>query len=489
LKRGFLGLCLTLPLVAALLRWPSLDLPLDRDEGEYATLAWLWQDGHGLPYRDWLQQKPPAAIGINAVAQSLFSDGVLGLRWVSLLWTAFTVLALGLWMLRMARRQALAGPDAAAAALRAAWLAGLLAAFLLSSSRTQSIGANTEAWLILPLIAALSLAFGGAPSPARWLAAGAFVGVASLFKQPVLAGVLILPWAVRPGAGRLLGAVAWTTAGALLPWALVIALFAPQGGALALLECTWAYNQGYLLQGLDDAWRRAFGLGRWLAPELGAPAFLAVLGWRRLGPGPWRRALGAWLGLSALLLVSGRFYPHYTIGLLAPLAALAALAWTGLLGRGQRALRAGLLLLAAGGWAYSNGALWSAQDGGERSFQVFGISHFAAAPAAAGLIQRSSTPDKPIFIWGDEPQLYYLSRRVPASRFLYSYPFTGEAPPWPDGARQLRASLHSPWVGAVVLAKPLDARDPLQMEILDVFQSRFEPDHSVPPYIIGRPLP
>lgn len=487
-RSGLFRLALVLPLLAGLLRWPSLDLPLDRDEGEYATLAWLWAEGHGVPYRDWLQQKPPAAIAMNAVAQAAFRDGVAGLRWLSLVWTAATVLLLALLALAGLRRWGPPGWRSPRVLGRAGWAVGLGAALLLSSSRTQSLAANTEAWVALPLGAALGLALGGPASPARWLASGCLLGLASLFKQPALAGLLLLPWAAQPGQGRLLGAVAWTSLGAGLPWALVLAVFAAQGAAWDLLYCVWAYNQGYVLQGWDHAGPRLLGLLRWLSPEWGVPVLLAGLGWRDLGPGPLRRGLGAWLALGAAFFVSGRFYPHYSIVLLAPVALLAGLALAAPLAprlRLARGLLAGLGFL---GWLYANVGLWVAEHGGARSVHLYGIPHFAGSPAAARALASMAAPEQPVLVWGDEPQLYYLARRVPASRFLYTYPFTGEAPAWPDGEAELRAALHAPRLGAVVLAKPLDAHDPLQREVQAVFQSRFQPDHSSPPFILGRPL-
>jgi len=47
-------------------------LALDRDEGEYATLAWAWMQGLGIPYRDFLEQKPPLA---PCYAAASFSGG------------------------------------------------------------------------------------------------------------------------------------------------------------------------------------------------------------------------------------------------------------------------------------------------------------------------------------------------------------------------------------------------------------------------------
>jgi hypothetical protein len=146
-------------------------------------------------------------------------------------------------------------------------------------------------------------------------------------------------------------------------------------------------------------------------------------------------------------------------------------------------------LLAGAGWLYANGALWTERDGGKRSYHIYGLEHFAAAPAAAARLQALCPPDQPVFLWGDEAQLYYLAKRVPASRFLFSYPFTGEAPPWPGGAAELRAAFSRPDLGAAVQSKPLDARDPLQMEIQSHLEQRFEADYSVRPYVIGKPRP
>ena len=50
---------LALIILTAALHLPLLDIPLERDEGEYAYIA--WRLGHNeLPYRDWVDQKPPA---------------------------------------------------------------------------------------------------------------------------------------------------------------------------------------------------------------------------------------------------------------------------------------------------------------------------------------------------------------------------------------------------------------------------------------------
>jgi 4-amino-4-deoxy-L-arabinose transferase-like glycosyltransferase len=56
------------------LRWNTMNVPFERDEGEYAYAAWLWAEG-GLPYRDAFMQKPPMIIYTYWVGQ-LFGDAL-----------------------------------------------------------------------------------------------------------------------------------------------------------------------------------------------------------------------------------------------------------------------------------------------------------------------------------------------------------------------------------------------------------------------------
>ncbi|HXC62954.1 MAG TPA: hypothetical protein VNZ67_01285, partial [bacterium] len=145
-------------LLAALLRLPALRLLLDRDEGEFATLAWLWRAGKGTPYRDWIEQKPPLALLPHWLAQACFSaDPVLGLRWISLAWSSATVLAAFGLVLALGRAGRLGGRLRLTPSrlTLAAGLGALLAALLANQVRSQAVAANTETWQTLPLVAAL----------------------------------------------------------------------------------------------------------------------------------------------------------------------------------------------------------------------------------------------------------------------------------------------------------------------------------------------
>ena len=65
------GLCLAIiVLLTMAIRLPLLDIPLERDEGEYAYIAWRLGH-HELPYRDWVDQKPPGIFWVYRLALDL----------------------------------------------------------------------------------------------------------------------------------------------------------------------------------------------------------------------------------------------------------------------------------------------------------------------------------------------------------------------------------------------------------------------------------
>jgi len=280
-----------------------------------------------------------------------------------------------------------------------------------------------------------------------------------------------------------------------LPWAAAWAVFARGGAGLDFLQCTVAYNQSYVLHGIWGSWRPALGLARRLAPELGPLAWLAYLGWRSLGRDRARRGwLGAWLALGLVALAaSGRYYPHYAILVLPPLAVLAAVGLAGFFEdspgwsrmRGPRALRAYLAAAALCAYAWYNGGFWTHTSARERTANLYHVATFVTAPQAAKRIQELCPPSRNLFIWGDEAELFYLAQRRPATRFLFTYPFTGEAPPWPDGDREIMDGILDLNTGAAVKCKGLDPGEPLQQHIFDVLREQYDGENSVYGFILG----
>src|SRR5436305_12105278 len=79
--------------VTLLVRLPLLDVPFERDEGEYAYIGWRLAHGE-LPYRDWVDQKPPAIFWIYQCALCLPGDPVRAVHLAALFWSAASACAL-----------------------------------------------------------------------------------------------------------------------------------------------------------------------------------------------------------------------------------------------------------------------------------------------------------------------------------------------------------------------------------------------------------
>lgn len=480
--------------LTVLARLPGWNLPLDRDEGEYATLAQQWIRGGGVPYRDFLEQKPPLAVFVDMAALEILGPGVGSLRTAGLAWMAASAAAV--WLL-----------VASLAGAGAGLVAALLFALASSLPAIQGLAFNTEQLTALPMALALFCLVGRERAPgeagswkgespfrggpdggarrcgedARWFLAGLCVGVAGLAKQPALLALAFLP---LPGSRTPSQAARRGLAmglGGLLPWLAVAGLFALWGpGALkGFVFCVFGYNFSYAGQGWTGAAGRALDASRRLAPLLG-PLVLAAL----LGLGASRRPRGGWAGpLAAWLLsaaaglgLSARFYPHYFLALAAPLACLASLWIAGGPWRGPgAAARLALLSALLAGWAWNSLPYWRAAGGGAKSRMMYGLDRFALAPGAAEAIRAADPRGGRLWIWGSEAELYFLSGLRPASRFLFDYPFTGESPAWPGGGAELLSGLEDARTGVAVLAAPLDPSSPLQAALAGALGRDFRP--------------
>src|SRR5688572_20295958 len=153
-RTAALATALALALGTVALRAPLFDLPLERDEGEYAYIAWRLGAGE-TPYLDWFDQKPPGVFFAYRAALSLPGDPVVTIRAVAALFSAGSAIAL------FALVRALLGSAPAAG------VAALLYAFLSADPRMQGPIANTEIFMTPWILGAalLSLRAFGAARP------------------------------------------------------------------------------------------------------------------------------------------------------------------------------------------------------------------------------------------------------------------------------------------------------------------------------------
>jgi len=419
-------------LIVAGLRVPLLPIPLERDEGEYAYIA--WRLGHNeLPYRDWVDQKPPGVFYVYRFALSLPFDSVRAIHFVGLLFSAASVCALFFLGSQFMDRLW-------------AWLGAALFALLSSDPLVQGTAANTELFmlcpLILSLIAFLAAAAKTKPGVLFMVLAGALTGIAVMFKQVAVVNwfLLVALYPVfAPREKRWRGAVsfiAWSATGLLTVLALVVLYFWRRGGLTEFVDNVFTHNLDYIRsirasERLEYCWGMLTSLARtqtvaWVF----AAAGLAVL--FRTGPAKWFVFVAGWLLTSCIgVSASGYFFPHYFQQLLPPLA-LAAAAGAGwfaaipvwkIIPTWARWTALSLVLALLPGIT-----LWPflfKYTPAESVRKIYPGNFFAEMPEFARRIESLTPPEKPVFIFGAEPELLFYARRPSATRYIFLFPLYG----------------------------------------------------------------
>src|SRR4051812_14820310 len=92
MRGNLLAFALLVALTVAF-RAPFLGVPFERDEGEYAYIGWRLSHAE-LPYRDWVDQKPPAIFCVYRLALLLPGDPAGAVHLTAAIWSAASACAL-----------------------------------------------------------------------------------------------------------------------------------------------------------------------------------------------------------------------------------------------------------------------------------------------------------------------------------------------------------------------------------------------------------
>lgn len=403
-RRELARLFLVLLAITFVLRLPAFFVPVfNSDETFVATQAHVIEQGGEL-YEDAADRKPPLVPYIYAATFAFFETSALwSVRVVAMLAVALTALLLAV----EARRRYGA---------RAGWIAGVLFVLAMVAFAPQDgQAANFEVFMLPSMTAAILFARRG-----RGAAAGVAVAVATLAKQTGAATLLPVVYLLARARGkRGVGAVA-------LGFSVPIAAVALAVGPSQLLHWAVLGNGSYL--GVNSG--SVMVIAMFVLMTLGFAACNLPLLWKL--PGAWHERrepaldgerdtdLWLWLFSAAFSVAIGlRFFGHYYMQLVPPLALLAA----GALARsGRRAVSATIAAAAVLAVVYSAAGYFMHPFGPEPMYES--VSRYVAA---------YTHPDDKILVWGSEPEIYWASNRLPATRFLTTGTFlTGNHPGRPE---------------------------------------------------------
>ncbi|WP_063836972.1 ArnT family glycosyltransferase [Phaeacidiphilus oryzae] len=366
------------------------------DEGYLATQARMLAGG-GVLYDTVVDRKPPLLPWLYEAMFGLF--GSLSLWPLRVLAIAAHV-ATAVFLASIARKRW--GGRAGAAA-------GVFYLFVsIGLSPEDSQAATFEVFMLPATAAAVWFA-----ERRDWAWAGALTAAAALTKQTggaVLFPVIWMLWrAVRRGRADWTDGAARLAFGFGLPVAVIALATGPRDFFF------WVVSGSSDYASADGAWLDIVGR-LFLNTGILAAAALALLvvlagGLRR---GHRREALQAaradsdlwvWLGASWLGVITGfHFFGHYYLQLVPPLV---------LLGTGAVARM-------SGGARWRPVMLYSALAAGV--FCVLGFvwpnQPLKHAQQVATTVTRETTPSETVLVWGMHPEMYWLSDRRPATRYL-----------------------------------------------------------------------
>ena len=414
------------------------DVPLERDEGEYAYAGQLILQGVP-PYELAYNMKFPGTYYAYAMILAVFGHTPWGIHVGLLLVNAVTILLVFV----LGRR--LLGS-----------FAGVVSAVsfsILSLDRwVYGVFAHATHFVVLFAIAGLLLLLRAIENERRpWFFwSGVLLGVSVLMKQHAvfflpLAAVLLV-WSGSPGAGRFTAATAKKLGvmalGAALPFVLVVAVLLAQGVLGRFWFWTFHYARAYvsevsivnalpnLFQGLKAVTPAT--LVFWVMGGLGLVA-LWIARWEPRA----KLCLTGMLVASFLAICPGFYFrPHYFILALPVVALLSGVAVSSLrdilLGFTSRgvavALSVAVVVVAVGLYATKERSFLFSIEPRELSRLVYGRSPFIEAVEIARYVREHTDANDRIAVLGSEPEIYFYASRRGATGYIYTYPMMEPQP-------------------------------------------------------------
>lgn len=415
-------------LIVVFLRLPTLFEPHRyADEEIYLTLGLGLKRGLVL-YRDIHDNKPPLLYFIAAIAGNVF-----WFRFILLVWHGINLVAF--WKLTQA-----------VMAKAKIWLIGtttLLFAIATAIPLTEGNIANGENFMIMPATwgAYLLWKYRQQQSVKVLTLAGFLFALAFLFKIPVafdLAGIglflfLINAQTVREKLRFITSPALWGLFGGfLIPIGLSISYYASKGAFAPYVKAALFQNIGYL-----SSWGKISGPSQpvWQNDLIQRGIILigVTIGLYLLRRQLSKRTLFVvfWFIFSLFgALLSSRPYPHYLLEPMVPFALL-----VGLLVSERLADKLVLILIAAllplavwhyQFWYYKSlpyyQNFWRFVLGQTSTHEYFGFFNGVNRNyQIAGYVLNHTLPEERIFVWGTEPTIYALSKRLPVGRYTVSY--------------------------------------------------------------------
>ena len=324
-----------------------------------------------------------------------------------------------------------------------AFVAAALFALLSADPFAQGTAANTEIFMLLPIILSQIAFFKSADNSGKTMSiflCGALIGIAIAFKQVAAVNWFLLValypiFAERNNRWRdTVSFVLWSLAGLFTLGVLIALYFWMLHGLSELVKNVFTQNLEYIsVMTWSDRLHFFLETSARLAQTEMLVWFFSAAGLIGLAIARQNKQfifLAGWLMTSAIgVSASGYFFPHYFQQLLPPLALVAALG-TELLGQRLRWRNSwiprvvfGLLLVILPLktlWPF-----WFNFTSADAVRKIYPGNFFAEMPAFAARIAQVTSSEQRVFVFGAEPELLFYAQRVSATRYIFLFPLYG----------------------------------------------------------------
>jgi hypothetical protein len=415
------------------LRVHLLDVPLERDEGEYAYAAQLIMNGMH-PYQHVYSLKLPGVFLAYAGIMGVFGETAYGIHLGLLLLSALTALII----FASARRLFGTGGGLAAAA-----------AFAVLSVAQSVMGtfAHSEHFVIAAAVVGffLLLQENADDGCARFFLSGLAFGIGFLMKQHGAAfivfgacGVVLAgPGLRKENLRNLVTRELIYGLGCALPYLLTCLWFAVLGSFDRFWFWTVEYARAYTaLIPLAHAWRLFCDAALPILKT--APLLWVLFAWGAFGlfwnaelrrAKPW---LAAFLIFSFTAILPGFYFREHYFLLIMPAAAMIigsgipslqhlAARWI-TNGSTRAAIAWFVLILCIGHSVYVQRQFLFFITPHQASRSTYGLNPFPESIEIARFLQERTSPEERIAVIGSEPQIYFYARRQAVTGYIYMYP-------------------------------------------------------------------
>lgn len=390
----------------SMIRFRLRDIPLERDEGEYAYAGQLLLQGIP-PYQLAYNMKLPGTYAAYAGIFTLFGQSTQAVHLGLILVNAATILLVAL----LGRR--LYGSAGGLAA-------GVCYALLSTSPTVLGFAAHATHFVALSaVVGAILLLDPEEKSKWRILAGGVAMGMAMVMKQP---GASFIAFGALYLIVKRVRVVPLYLAGAALPFAFTC-LFLWRAGVFGKFWF-WTVSYGEQYGSIVDA-GTGFLLLIGTLPKIIGPSFLL---WAVAAMGAYKLARThrsfftlSFLGFSCAAVCAGLYFrSHYFVMLLPVVSLLVGSALANTAMTYHRATVA-LFVVGVGLSIFLQRDYLFAMDPAQASAATYAVNPFLEAQTVARYLSEQSLPQARIAVLGSEPEIYFYANRHSATGYIYTY--------------------------------------------------------------------